>query len=43
LGHNGDNFLGGKDIDWKIVDNIIVPEILNNYSLSDFNRGKPRL
>ena len=39
LGHNGDNFLGGKDIDWAIVDKIIVPKLLDNYTISEFNRG----
>ncbi len=39
LGHNGDNFLGGKDFDWLIVDKIIVPKILEKYSLDNFNRG----
>ena len=39
LGHSGDNFLGGKDIDWLIVDKIIVPKILEKYSINDFNRG----
>jgi molecular chaperone DnaK len=28
LGHNGDNFLGGKNIDLEIVDKVIVPKIL---------------
>ncbi len=30
----GDNYLGGKDLDYAIVDNIIIPYLLNNYSLS---------
>ena len=38
LGHNGDNFLGGKNIDWDIVDTIIVPKIKEKYKLSDFTR-----
>src|SRR3989344_6857835 len=38
LGHNGDNFLGGKDFDLKIVDEIIKPAILEKYSLENFNR-----
>ncbi len=42
LGHNGDNFLGGKDIDWLIVDKIIAPKILEKYSLNDFNRGSEK-
>ena len=42
LGHNGDNFLGGKDIDTKIVDEIIIPELSKKYDLSDFNRANPK-
>jgi molecular chaperone DnaK len=38
LGHNGDNFLGGKNFDWEIVDQIITPRILKEFSLEDFNR-----
>lgn len=41
LGHNGNNFLGGKDFDWLIVDKIIKPAILEKYSLTDFNRNNP--
>ena len=39
LGHSGDNFLGGKDIDWLVVDKIIVPKILDQYSIENFHRG----
>lgn len=39
LGHNGDNFLGGKDFDLKIVDKIFVPKISETFSVKDFNRG----
>lgn len=38
LGHNGDNFLGGKNIDWNIVEEIIVPRILEKFKLTNFNR-----
>lgn len=38
LAHNGDNFLGGKDIDNLIVDKIIVPELVKKYGLIDFSR-----
>jgi len=41
LGHNGDNFLGGKNIDWDIVDTIIVPRILEKYKLTNFTRKNP--
>jgi molecular chaperone DnaK len=42
LGHNGDNFLGGKNIDLEIVDKIIVPKILEKYSLNNFSRSNER-
>lgn len=38
LGHNGDNFLGGKNIDWDIVETIIVPKILEKHKLTNFTR-----
>lgn len=38
LGHNGDNFLGGKNFDWEIVDKIIVPKILEKFSVKDLSR-----
>lgn len=30
----GDNYLGGKNLDYAIVDNIIIPYLINNYNLS---------
>jgi molecular chaperone DnaK len=42
LGHNGDNFLGGKDLDAAIVEKVIVPRILENFSLTDFNRSNQK-
>ena len=42
LGHNGDNFLGGKNFDWEIVDKIIVPNILDKYSLNNFSRNNEK-
>lgn len=39
LEHNGDNFLGGKDIDLAIIDKLIVPFLEKKYQLKDFNRG----
>lgn len=31
----GDNYLGGKNLDEAIVDNIIIPYLTNNYSLNE--------
>lgn len=42
LGHEGDNFLGGKNFDWLIVDNLIVPKILQEYKLKDFSRDNKK-
>ena len=42
LGHSGDNFLGGKNIDWEIVDAVIIPKILQKYSLDGFTRKNPK-
>jgi len=40
LNHIGDNFLGGKDIDRKIVDEIILPKIEQDYNLPDKKNNK---
>jgi len=42
LGHNGDNFLGGKNIDLEIVDKIIVPKILEKFSINSFNKSNEK-
>ncbi len=39
LGHNGDNFLGGKNFDWLIVEKIIIPQLKKEYDLSDLDRS----
>lgn len=31
----GDNYLGGKNLDYAIVDKILIPELQKNYSLDD--------
>lgn len=41
LGHGGDNFLGGKDVDWLIVDKIIVPRVTSDFSINEFSRENP--
>lgn len=43
LGHSGDNFLGGKDIDSKIVDEIILPELAKKYDVANFSNDKTNL
>lgn len=31
----GDNYLGGKNLDYAIVDRIIIPYLMDNYNISD--------
>ena len=38
MGHNGDNFLGGKNLDWEIVDKILTPKIMEAFSIDSFRR-----
>lgn len=42
VNHGGDNFLGGADIDWGVIENIIIPHITSSYNLPDFKRGNVR-
>ena len=42
INHGGDNFLGGADIDWGVIERIIVPDIAGSYNLPDFKRGSAR-
>jgi molecular chaperone DnaK len=42
VNHGGDNHLGGKLIDWEIVDKLLIPAVTRHYRLSDFRRGNPR-
>jgi len=34
----GDNYLGGKNIDWDIVEKLLIPHLLRRRHLDDFNR-----
>jgi len=40
--HDGDNFLGGKLIDWDIVTKKLVPALTSQFNLPEFRRGNPR-
>jgi len=42
VNHGGDNDLGGKLIDWGIVEQLFVPTLLEDFTLSDFRRGNPK-
>ena len=40
--HGGDNFLGGSDIDWAIVEKLIAPRLVKEFGLTDFARGNEK-
>lgn len=40
--HGGDNFLGGSDIDWAIIEKLIIPQLTKNFDLPGFARGSER-
>src|SRR5204863_3659948 len=42
VNHGGDNQLGGKLIDWAIVEQLLVPAVIRQRKLSDFRRGSSR-
>jgi molecular chaperone DnaK len=42
VNHRGDNFLGGKLIDWKLVEELLVPAVVDEFRLDDLRRGNPR-
>jgi molecular chaperone DnaK len=42
VNHGGDNHLGGKYIDWAIVEQLLVPALLKDRKLTDFRRGNPK-
>jgi len=42
VSHLGDNELGGTDIDWAIVGQLLVPALTKERKLTDFRRGQER-
>lgn len=38
VNHGGDNRLGGKLIDWAIVEQILIPAVAKEYNVRDFSR-----
>ncbi|HUP65882.1 MAG TPA: Hsp70 family protein [Thermoanaerobaculia bacterium] len=42
VNHEGDNYLGGKLIDWDIVNTLLIPELTRQYRLTDFRKGNPK-
>ncbi|MFI6498924.1 Hsp70 family protein [Nonomuraea typhae] len=41
LNHAGDPYLGGKLIDWVIVERLLAPEVSRQLGLGDFRRDNP--
>ncbi|REE97131.1 Hsp70 family protein [Thermomonospora umbrina] len=42
VNHRGDNFLGGKLLDWAIVERLLIPAAAREHGLGDLRRGDPR-
>jgi molecular chaperone DnaK len=40
--HGGDNFLGGSNIDWAIVEKLLAPRAAKDFGLTDFTRGNKK-
>ncbi|HEX8556977.1 MAG TPA: Hsp70 family protein [Pyrinomonadaceae bacterium] len=41
INHSGDNHLGGKLMDWAIVEELLAPAVAREHGLEDFRRGSP--
>ncbi len=39
VNHGGDNFLGGSEIDWAVVEQVLIPRLLGEFNLENFKRG----
>lgn len=42
VNHGGDNHLGGKQIDWAIVEELFIPALNSKHRLTDFRRGNDK-
>ena len=42
VNHGGDNYLGGSDIDWGIMDQLVIPALDGEFNLPDFKRGNKK-
>ncbi len=42
VNHAGDNYLGGKNIDWDIVEKLLIPKLTDERRLAGFTRNNPR-
>lgn len=41
LDHEGDNHLGGTDMDWALVENVVLPLLGDRWSVGSFARSNP--
>lgn len=41
LDHEGDNFLGGKDLDWAIVEKLVIPRLAEQFQVGSWRRDNP--
>lgn len=41
LDHEGDNYLGGTDLDWLIAERILIPQLGSRFNLKSFSRANP--
>jgi len=42
VNHGGDNHLGGSEIDWAIIEHVVLPALHREYALADLKRGEQR-
>ncbi len=42
VNHGGNNYLGGADIDWAIVEKIILPQVSKEFNFPELHRKNPR-
>ena len=42
VNHAGDNYLGGKNIDWDIVEKLLMPKLVSERPLAGFSRQNPK-
>ena len=42
VNHGGDNYLGGSDIDWAVVERLVLPELVANHNFPGLARGNKK-
>jgi molecular chaperone DnaK len=42
VSHGGDNHLGGANIDWAILEKVILPQVAKEFNFPDLHRKNPR-